>query len=93
MNHPNESENLYFKGTAPHEGDKTLKTKEMEKNLLELLRGQQTQMDRVLTQQDELISIIKNLTSGKGHVSEVESEKKLRLGLLGQEFSELTSKK
>jgi transcriptional regulator with XRE-family HTH domain len=76
----NQPENVYFKGTKPNMGEETLNSNTMDQNLLELMRGQQSQMERMLSQHDEFISIIKNLTSGKGH--EVESEKKPRLGSL-----------
>lgn len=94
-NSNNEPENLYFKGTKPDSGKESLKPKQMEQSLLELLKGSQAQTDRVIAQQGELISVIKNLTSGKNnHSSEVESEKKPRLGLVeGQESGELDLRK
>jgi len=90
----------YFKDSNLDEeriDEESLKFNDMEKNLLmELLKGSQSQIDqflsqqeKMLSQQDELIAIIKNLTSRKGE--EADSEKKSRIGQLPREKGELGS--
>lgn len=90
----NDRNNSYIKGQTPANCRKeTLKYEEME-GLLDLFRGSQKQLDKVLEQQHKLISIIENLTSGNTtYTSDIELEKKSGLGYLVEGKSKLSAKK
>ena len=91
-------ENPYLNETnLNEETGETLKLSDMETNLLmELLKGSKSQIDqflsqqeKMLSQQDELIAIIKNLTSRRDE--DVGSEKKPGLRLFPEDKGELES--